>query len=102
MLVIRVRECSTRHHVLREVLGYQASTEMKLLTEAAHTHTLNTLTETVKQSEMAGWFKSPPWLSGMVGTRLALKRKISDPLSSLPPEHVFRLSVNHNCSSDSS
>lgn len=38
MLVIRVRECSTRHHVLREVLGYQASTDIKLLTEAGHTH----------------------------------------------------------------
>lgn len=36
MLVIRVRECSTRHHVLREVLGYHASTVKKLLTDAEH------------------------------------------------------------------
>ena len=39
MLVIRVRECSTRHHVLREVLGYHASTVRKLLMDAGHTRT---------------------------------------------------------------
>lgn len=38
MLVMRVRECSTRHQVLREVLGYQASTDRKLLIEAALKH----------------------------------------------------------------
>jgi len=31
---MRVRLCRTRHHVLREVLGYQASTDRKLLMEA--------------------------------------------------------------------
>ena len=39
MFVIRVRECSTRHHVLREVLGYHASTVRKLLMDAGHTQT---------------------------------------------------------------
>lgn len=39
MLVIRVRECSTRHHVLREVFGYHASTVRKLLMDAGHTRT---------------------------------------------------------------
>lgn len=39
MFVIRVRECSTRHHVLREVLGYHASTVRKLLMDAGNTHT---------------------------------------------------------------
>lgn len=34
MLVISVSEWSTRHQVLREALGYQASTDMKLLMEA--------------------------------------------------------------------
>lgn len=38
MLVIRVRECSTRHHVRREVFGYHASTVRKLLMDAGHTH----------------------------------------------------------------
>ena len=38
----------------------------------------------------------------MVGTRLALNMKMSDPLSSVPVEHVLRLSVNHSCSRDSS
>ena len=37
MLVMRVRECSTRHQVLREVLGYQASTVRKLLIDAGQT-----------------------------------------------------------------
>lgn len=37
MFVIRVRECSTRHHVLREVLGYHASTVRKQLMDAGHT-----------------------------------------------------------------
>lgn len=35
-MVIRVSECSTRHQVLREVLGYHASTLRKLLMDAAH------------------------------------------------------------------
>ncbi len=38
MLVIRVRECSTRHHVFKEVLGYHASTVRKLLMDAEHTY----------------------------------------------------------------
>lgn len=39
MLVIRVRECSTRHQVLKEVLGYHANTVRKLLMDAEHRHT---------------------------------------------------------------
>lgn len=49
MLVIRVRECNTRHHVLSDVLGYQASTVRKLLMDAGHTEkdiTLHTLSKT--------------------------------------------------------
>lgn len=38
MLVIRVRECSTRHQVLNEVLGYHASTDRKLLMDAECTN----------------------------------------------------------------
>lgn len=34
MLVIKARECNTRHQVLREVLGYQANTVRKLLMDA--------------------------------------------------------------------
>lgn len=54
MLVMRVRECSTRHQVLREVLGYQASTDRKLLIEAAGKHRgqqFNILTRTLPRVE---------------------------------------------------
>lgn len=40
MLVISVRERSTRHQVLRDVLGYQDNTVRKLPMEAGHRHTL--------------------------------------------------------------
>lgn len=36
MLVIRVRERSTRHHVLRDVLGYHDNTVRKLQMDAEH------------------------------------------------------------------
>lgn len=39
MLVIRVRECKTRHQVLREVFGYHANTVRKLLMEAEDINT---------------------------------------------------------------
>lgn len=38
MLVIKARECSTRHQVLREVLGYHANTVRKLLMDAEDWH----------------------------------------------------------------
>lgn len=38
---MRVRLCRTRHHVLREVLGYQASTDRKLLMEAERDKLVN-------------------------------------------------------------
>lgn len=38
MLVIRVRERSTRHHVLRDVLGYHDNTVRKLQMDAEHKH----------------------------------------------------------------
>lgn len=38
MLVISARECSTRHQVLKEVLGYHANTVRKLLMDAEHRH----------------------------------------------------------------
>lgn len=48
------------------------------------------------------WQDFWPWLRGMVGTLLALNKNMSEPLSSLLPHVVLRLSVNHNCSRDSS
>lgn len=38
MLVIRVIERSTRHHVLRDVLGYHDNTVRKLQMDAEHKH----------------------------------------------------------------
>lgn len=48
MLVIRVRERSTRHQVLRDVFGYQDNTVRKLPMDAEHN---NTLTPSVAEND---------------------------------------------------
>lgn len=49
MLVIRVRERSTRHHVLRDVFGYHDNTVRKLQMDAEHN---NTETPSVAENDM--------------------------------------------------
>lgn len=104
MLVIRVRERSTRHQVLRDVFGYHDNTVRKLPMDAGHNDTLtpsvaeNDRNIKADDAQQLLW----PWLSGMVGTRQELKRKMSPPASSLPQEYALRLSVNQRCSKDSS